>query len=408
MANPADHTPARTEIPAIAFIALSFAAFGSGVSQRVCDPLLPRLATDFSVSLGTASLVVTMFTVGYGLNQLFFGPLGDRFGKYRVIAWATVACSMASLLCALSAGFNMLLAARLITGSMAAAVIPLSMAWIGDVVPYEKRQPVLARFLIGQILGVSAGQLLGGLAADFLGWRIPFVMVAVGFMMVSGLLFSIHRRLPPQALQVNASSGHAVQRMVDEFAQVSRLPWARVVIVTVFMEGAFVFGPFAFFASHLHGTHGLSLSAAGTVVMLFGGGGFLFASGSSTFVKRLGEAGLARWGGFAMFASMLVFGFASQWWWTIPASFVTGLGFYMLHNTLQTNATQMAPERRGAAVSAFAACYFIGQSTGLAIAGLVTALIGTRTVIVAGAVGVLMVALNFARLKTRVLATANP
>ena len=142
--------------------------------------------------------------------------------------------------------------------------------------------------------------------------------------------------------------------------------------------------------------------------MLFGGGGFLFASGSSTFVKRLGEAGLARWGGFAMFASMLVFGFASQWWWTIPASFVTGLGFYMLHNTLQTNATQMAPERRGAAVSAFAACYFIGQSTGLAIAGLVTALIGTRTVIVAGGVGVLMVALNFARLKTQVLATANP
>ena len=44
-----------------------------------------------------------------------------------------------------------------LTGATAAAVIPLSMAWIGDNVPYERRQPVLARFLIGQITGFSLG-----------------------------------------------------------------------------------------------------------------------------------------------------------------------------------------------------------------------------------------------------------
>ena len=388
------------EISPFAFVALSIAAFGSGVSQRVTDPLLPRLASEFSISLGAASWVVTIFTLAYGLNQLFFGPLGDRFGKYRVVAWACVACSLATLMCAVASGFETLLAARLIAGAMLAAIIPLSMAWIGDVVPYEQRQPVLARFLIGQILGVSAGQLLGGLAADFFGWRMPFFLLAAGFVAVSVLLFSMQRRLPARALSVSRSEGHVLKRTFREFDLVLRQPWARVVTLTVFLEGAFLYGAFAFIATHLHQTHGLSLSAAGTVVMLFGFGGFLFASSSHQFVRRFGETGLAFWGGIAMFVSLLAIALLPAWWWSIPACFVAGLGFYMLHNTLQTNATQMAPERRGAAVSAFAFCFFMGQSAGLALAGAATASIGTRGIIVGGAVGVLIVALGFARLKS--------
>ena len=53
-----------------------------------CDALLPRLDADFGVGLGTAAQVVTAFAIAYGLLQAFYGPLGDHFGKYRVIAWA--------------------------------------------------------------------------------------------------------------------------------------------------------------------------------------------------------------------------------------------------------------------------------------------------------------------------------
>ena len=391
---------AHSEISPYAFAALSVAAFGSGISQRVSDPLLPRFAAEFGVSLGSASWIVTIFTLGYGFNQLCFGPLGDRYGKYRVIAWSCVACSLATLLCALASGFEMLLAARLVAGAMMAAIIPLSMAWIGDVVPYEQRQPVLARFLIGQILGVSAGQMLGGLSADFLGWRVPFFLLTAGFIAVSVLLFSMQSRLPARATSVSRVEGHALQRMFSEFALVLRQPWARVVTLTVFLEGAFLFGAFAFIATHLHLTHSLSLSTAGSVVMLFGFGGFLFAAASRFFVQRLGETGLAFWGSIAMFISLLAIALLPAVW-SIPACFVAGLGFYMLHNTLQTNATQMAPERRGAAVAAFAFCFFTGQSAGLALAGAATERMGTRGIIVAGAIGVLMVGLGFARLKAK-------
>jgi predicted MFS family arabinose efflux permease len=377
---------------------LSLAAFGSGISMRVTDPLLPRLAHDFSMGLGDAALVITVFGLAYGFSQLLFGPLGDRFGKYRVIAWGAVACAITTAACAMAPGFEWLLVARTLAGATAASIIPLSMAWIGDVTPYEQRQPVLARFLIGQIMGVSAGVLAGGYAADHWHWRTPFAGISVLYALVGLFLLHINARLPAVARQLSPAQGSAIARTVSEFVQVLSAPWARVVVFTVFIEGAFLYGAFAFLVSHLHRQHGISLATSGQVVMLFGMGGLLFALRARSLVGALGEAGLCRWGGALVALSFLVIALAPQWWWSVPACFCAGLGFYMLHNTLQINATQMAPQRRGAAVASFAALFFIGQSVGIAINGALIERFDTTVVIVLGAFGVFALSQNFARL----------
>jgi predicted MFS family arabinose efflux permease len=333
--------------------------------------------------------------------QLFFGPVGDRFGKYLVIAWACVACSIAAFACGIAPGFELLLVARLFAGATAAAIIPLSLAWIGDVVPYHRRQPILARFLIGQILGLSAGVLIGGLAADHFNWRIPFFALAAMFILVSAALFRLDRRLPADARLAHRGEGAALRRTITEFREVLRLPWARIVLTTVFLEGAFLFGAFAFIASHLHRVHGVSLSTAGSLVMTFGLGGLVFAAFIGMLVQHLGEVGLSRWGGVLLGASLLAIGVAPAWWWAIPACLCAGLGFYMLHNTLQINATQMAPQRRGAAVSAFASCLYMGQAVGVAVAGALVERVGTAVVIVVGAHGVIGVGVCFSALRAQ-------
>jgi predicted MFS family arabinose efflux permease len=406
--NSNESAASATAVPFLAISALSLAAFASAASLRLTDALLPRLAAEFGVTLGAASYVITCFAVAYGVAQLLFGPLGDRYGKYRVIAWACIACALTAVWCGLASSFPQLLAARLLAGAMAAAVIPLSMAWIGDVVPYAQRQPILARFLIGQIMGISAGVLAGGYAADHLGWRAPFFGVACIFLLTSGVLLTLNRRLPASARAMRKTDGHALQRMLSDFGHVLSARWSRVVLLTVFLEGAFLYGSFAFITSHLHRVHGISLSQAGTLVMLYGVGGLLFAVTASVLVRRLGETGLSRWGGMLVCLSFAVISLAPSWYWVPPACFCAGLGFYMLHNTLQINATQMVPDRRGAAVAAFASCFFLGQSIGVALAAALVEQAGTTFVLLTGGMGVLLVALNFSRLRRRSLPSAAP
>jgi predicted MFS family arabinose efflux permease len=224
------------------------------------------------------------------------------------------------------------------------------------------------------------------------------------------VLLSLNQKLPTFARLTRETKGTPVRRVIAEFSHVVRKPWAQVVLLTVFMEGAFLFGSFAFIASHLHRVHGLSLSFAGSLVMLFGFGGLLFATASSVLVKKLGEKGLAFWGGIFIAASLLIIGLSPFWWSAVPACFIAGLGFYMLHNTLQINATQMAPERRGASVAAFASCFYLGQSAGVSAAGILVERVGTAAVISVGAVGVLLLALNFGhlRLKLQLSSAGNP
>ncbi|WP_157270309.1 MFS transporter [Azohydromonas aeria] len=389
-------------VSALSIAALALAAFGSGMALRVNDALLPRLSAEFGVTLAQAAQVVSVFAIAYGVAQLFFGPTGERHGKYRVVAWGCGGCALASVLCGVAPDFASLRALRGLGGVMAASIIPLSMAWIGDVVAYEQRQPVLARFLIGQILGLSAGVWLGGFAADHLGWRVPYFILALLFGAVAAVLFIVERGLPaPARARGAAAAGSALARMTGDFRYVLAQPWARVILASVFLEAVALYGPFAFIATHLHERFGLTLAAAGSVVMLFGFGGFAFAVASGRLVKRLGEVGLARWGGSIMAASMALVAFTPHWALALPGCLGMGLGFYMLHNTLQVNATQMAPQRRGPAVSAFASLFFLGQSAGVVVAGALRTHWGSAAPIALGAVGVMAVAWGFGALRAR-------
>ena len=388
---------APTPVPTLAIVALSFAAFGAAASARVTDPMLPVLARDFGVGLAAAANAVTVFTGAYGVLQLAYGPIADRVGKYRVIAWACAASALTALACALAPTFPLLIAARFLAGGTAGAVIPLAMAWIGDSVPYEDRQPVLARFLMGQMFGFSAGSLMGGLGAEHLGFPVPFLILAAWLAVASALLFAMLRG----GRVTDAVTAHKVstREFFAGIAYVWRQRWARVVLVSVFLEGMFMFGAFAFIATHLHRHYGISLTFAGSIVMLYGVGGIVFAVLSRTLVQRLGEVGLAVVGGLLICVTLVAIATITAWPLATLATVVLGMGFYMLHNTLQTNATQMAPERRGTAVTQFAASLFIGQSVGVALAGLLAEAIDTNAVLLAGGAGVLAVAAGFAWLR---------
>ena len=244
---------------------LSIAAFASMMSMRICDPLLPALARDFGTTTGGAAQAISAFAIAYGVLQLVYGPLADRHGKFRVVSIAVVGCAAANLAAALAPSLNFLIAARAAAGGTAAAVIPLTMAWIGDAVPYAKRQEALARLLGATVMGMIAGQWAGGLLADTLGWRSVFVALAVLFAAVAALMHARSRRVDAKA------SPHAVANASGYYARLRTVlmaPWAREVLALAFIEGAVGYSAFAFVPSHLHARFGLTMTWAGAVLAL--------------------------------------------------------------------------------------------------------------------------------------------
>jgi predicted MFS family arabinose efflux permease len=137
-------------------ILMASAAFFSGAALRICDALLPRLAHDFNRTAGSAGQVIISFSIAYGVMQLVFGSIGDRYGKARVMCLALFGCALSALASALVPGFEGLVWTRVAWGMAAAGVIPLAMAWIGDNVAYDQRQATLARFLMGNLTGMMA------------------------------------------------------------------------------------------------------------------------------------------------------------------------------------------------------------------------------------------------------------
>ena len=166
-------------------------------------------------------------------------------------------------------------------------------------------------------------------------------------------------------------------------------------LIVALIEGASGFGVLAIWASHLHHELGLSLSAAGAVVALFGLGGMAYMAVARWLIPRLGEHGLARTGVTLLGLSSLVIAFTPVWWPSLPASLLAGFGFFMFHNTMQTNATQMAPAARGTAVSLFASFLFMGQSIGVLLAAALVAVLGSTAVIALGSAVLVAVGLYF-------------
>ena len=391
-----DRSPAEAPAPRgnTTIILLACAAFFSGAALRICDALLPRLAHDFGRTPGAAGQVIISFSIAYGLMQLVFGPLGDRYGKARLVCVALFGCSGGALVCALAPGFDALVWMRVAWGMAAAGVIPLSMAWIGDTVPYEHRQATLARLLLGTLSGMMAGQLAGGLFADSApGWRGAFFTLAAGYAVVAVLLL-LQLRGAPASTELPASGRLA---FVSQLRSVLQVPWARVVLAAVLVEGIFLLGPSAYLPSYLHQRHGLTLSAASALLALHAVGGLAYAMTAKHIVRRFGERRMVLAGGFLIGTGFVGWLLSPLWAMAGPIALVVGFGTYLFHNTLQTHATQMAPEVRGTAVALFAFFLFAGQAIGVTAAGYAFDHWGAETLLLPPALVLGLASWGFAR-----------
>jgi predicted MFS family arabinose efflux permease len=379
---------------------LAAASFASQAMVRSVDSLLPQIAADVGTTVGAASIVVTAYAFTHGTFQLFIGPIGDRLGKYRTVAIACVLASVAVAVCGLAQSLGTLAFARLASGAAAAWIVPLGIAFIGDVVPYERRHQVLGSFLSGQVMGALVGQAVGGVVGDYFGWRTVFFSLA-GLFAIAAVLLAYELATNPLTRSADGP-GTKRQSLYGDYALVLRDPWARFVLLVVGLEGGLMWGIFSYVGADLHLRFGLSFSAVGLVVAVCGIGGMAYSAAVRPLTARLGPIRMAKAGGIILGAAFLTLAVQPVWWFAPAATAAIGFGFYMQHNTLQTVGTQMSPEARGTALGLFSAVFYIGQSVGAALAAPVVDRFGAPPVFMASAMLTPALAFWFtARLKRR-------
>lgn len=387
-------------------LVLAGGTFLGMATARISDAMLPELARAFSASLAEVAPVISLFAFTYGVMQLVYGGLGDRYGKLLIVTIATFVSCLSALAAALSGSLDQLIWARVLSGASTAAIIPLMLAWIGDVVPYAQRQATLAKLAAGTAVGLVGGQLAGGLISDTLGWRWAFALLALLGLLVGWLLvteFRPHLKLIPASARLPNQSGF-FRRVLN----ILNRPLARLILLTAFCDGLLIFGVLAIIPAYLHGVHGMSLTAAGFTLALFGVGGLIYSLIAGSMIKMLGELRLARLGGIACGGAYVLLGFIPSGLFAVPLTLLAGFGFYMLHNTLQTNATQMAPEARGMGVAMFASVLFIGQAIGVSLAAALLVGLGGRTPLITGGAVLMFVGLAFAWMLQRIRSHARP
>jgi MFS transporter, YNFM family, putative membrane transport protein len=362
-----------------AILLLAIGAFVSGVSLRCVEPMLPQLAADFSSSVSAVSIIVTAFAVAYAGAVLLQGPLGDRYGKLRVVAIGVALAGLASLGCAAAWNVGSLAAMRFLMAIFASAPVALGIAYIGDVVPLEERQETIARFIAGSIFGQTLGPLFGGLFTDWAGWRSSFVALGILFLGGAAIMVARTRRDWP------AISPGRFQPFAVHARLLSRAP-VRWLLLVGAAETFFFFGGYVFLGAFLRDRFGLSYTAIGLVLAGYGVGGLVYSSAVRWFVP-LGDRRLVVLGGvlgFVFFAAIVL---VADWRYAVPCTFGLGLAFYLVHNTIQTKASEVAPDARGSAIALYASAWAVGQASGVAALGAAVALVGYAPAILGAAIG---------------------
>jgi predicted MFS family arabinose efflux permease len=372
--------------PVLPLVLLTSAAFLSAAGARSIDPLLGILAREFQTSVPSVSVAIATFTLAYGTSQLLLGPIGDRYGKLRVLLGALTAYTVTMLVCTLATNVVELILLRILVGAASGGLIPVCLAYLGDWIPYERRQVVVSHVLNGYLIGQMLAGPLGGTFGQWLGWRPVFLLLSCAAAIVATWLVLRLRIYPDRRSVVAISYGRDYGRIASDKR-------ARRLLLATLIEGATMAGSFPFIAPFMTTSFGLGYAASGIVLMLFGLGAFIFTWNAKRFLIRCGETGLVILGGILVAGGFTTVAVTRTWHLIALAELILGLGYFTLHTVLQTRATEMLPEARATAVSSFIFMLFMGQSLGTLTMSGVIASLGYRWAFAINAAAIVMLTL---------------
>lgn len=335
--------PQELRVLAILSALMSFAS----ISTDLYLPALPAMGESLSADAGSVELTISGYLIGFSIGQLFWGPIGDRYGRRLPITLGLLLFIVGSVGCALSTSVPMMIGWRLVQAVGACANVVLSRAMVRDLYVGHQAARMLSVLMTVMAIAPSIGPSLGGLILHVASWHAIFwLLVGVGLLTLWALTV-LPETLPPE--RRNAQS---IMAAFLGYAQLLRQPR---LLAYAGVGGSFYGGMFAYVAGtpvayishhHVSPQHYGLLFALGIV-------GIMVASQlNARLVRRFGIDPLIRFGAvLATLAGALAalnawHDWGRLWGLVVPLFFFASATGFIVANAI-VGALESYPERVG-------------------------------------------------------------
>ncbi|MFB7609683.1 Cmx/CmrA family chloramphenicol efflux MFS transporter [Streptomyces gardneri] len=246
---------------------LALAVFAMGTSEFMLAGLLPDIASELDVPVGTAGLLTSAFAAGMVVGApLMAGLARGRSGRTGLLAFVVLFLA-AHVVGAVTTSFPVLLATRVVAALANAGFLAVALTTAAALVPAERKGRALAVLLSGTTVATIAGVPGGALLGALFGWRAAFWAVAL---LCLPAALGIVRGVPARPAQQDGDGG---PRLRDELARLGS-PRLLLAMLLGALVNAATFGSFTFLAPLVTGTTGLGGLWLPVVLVLFGAGSF--------------------------------------------------------------------------------------------------------------------------------------
>ncbi|RUO98679.1 MFS transporter [Hyphomicrobium sp.] len=310
---------------------LATSCFVSSMSMRIVDPVVLEISRDLHVDTAAVAMLASLYAFPYAFAQPFLGAFGDAFGKALIIKISLAILAACLFASALAPTLGLLALSRLVGGAAAGGIIPLAFAIVGDRFPMAERQLALSRVLTAIIAGQLTGSIGSGFVASYFGWRAA-TMAATG-VTVAAFLVTLWQLHPNAGVHRSTPN---TREFIAGYRTVFANPRSVVCFSAVFVEGIVIFGLFPFVAVLLEQRGAGGLREAGFVLAGFGLGGFVYTAFVRIMLGRLGLYRLIMAGGIVSGLGLALLSLGTSWPIEMAIFMIVGVGFYMIHNSLQT------------------------------------------------------------------------
>ena len=263
------------------------------MDRYVLNAVRTPLAADLRIGYGDSGRLFTAFMLGYFLTSPFFGYLGDRVSRKKLIAFGIAVWSLGTVLSGYAAGFASLLFFRILVGTGEAAYATMSPAMISDEWGPSRRNNALTIFYAAIPLGSALGYIFGGDMAARWGWRSAFFWAGIPGLLLAMVLLPFEE---PRRGESDGPGFIARPRATDVFRLFRNADYN--LVVWGYVAYTFALGAFAFWGpTFLEKVHHLSTARAdrffGAVVTVGGLAGTLLGGFAATAWRRRNPAAYA-------------------------------------------------------------------------------------------------------------------